>query len=98
MYAIRSYYGYSKFNSLVGSGSYRSLSLGRELGESFRFQVQAGTQDLKSSLTRQSGSRWINADADWFLGLHYFLGAGFTFYRGNVQNYNQWFLNLGYRY
>ena len=33
-----------------------------------------------------------------FFTRNYFLGAGLTTYRGQVQNYNQVFLNLGYRF
>ncbi len=89
---------YSSFDSSFGRGTYRSLSLSRELGERFRFDVQAGDQDLVSAMTRDNRARWLNADADWFLGPHYFLGAGVTFYRGRAQSYDQWFLNLGYRF
>lgn len=95
---IRADMRYSSFDSSFGRGTYRSLSLSRELGERVRFDVQAGDQDFVSSMTRNSRARWLNADADWFLGPHYFLGAGVTFYRGRAQSYDQWFLNLGYRF
>ncbi len=95
---IRADARYSKFDSSFGTGNYRSLMFSRELGESLRFEVQAGEQNFVSTLTNQNRARWVTGNFDWFLGLHYFLGAGFTVYRGRVQNYDQWFLNLGYRF
>jgi hypothetical protein len=89
---------YSRFDSSYGRGSYRSLSLSREFGETLRLDVQAGQQNFSSALSSQSKARWINASGDWFLGRHYFLGGGFTSYRGRVQSYDQWFVNLGYRF
>jgi hypothetical protein len=35
---------------------------------------------------------------DWFLAAHYALGAGYTLYRSATQNYNQMYVNLGYRF
>jgi hypothetical protein len=89
---------FSRFDSSYGRGSYRSLSLSREFGETLRLDVQAGQQNFSSALSSQSKARWINASGDWFLGRHYFLGGGFTSYRGRVQSYDQWFVNLGYRF
>jgi hypothetical protein len=40
----------------------------------------------------------VTSNFDWFVGLHYFLGGGYTIYRGDIQSYDQWFLNLGYRF
>ena len=89
---------YSKFDSSFGSGTYRSLMLSRSVGEALRFDVQVGQQDLISTFTNQGRSRFLTADLDWILGRHYFADAGLTFYRGAVQNYNQWFMTLGYRF
>jgi hypothetical protein len=89
---------YSTFNSTFGAGNYRSLQLSRNVTETFRFSVQAGEQNFAGSITGQTRSRWIDTNGDWLLGRHYFMGAGFTAYRGQVQNYNQLYLNLGYRF
>ncbi len=95
---IRADARYSKFDSSFGRGTYRSLMFSRELGESLRIEVQAGEQNLVSPLTRESYAWWASSNFDLFLGLHYFLGGGYTIYRGGIQSYDQWFLNLGYRF
>jgi hypothetical protein len=89
---------YSKFDSAFGRGTYRAVSLSREFGETIRVETQAGFQHFTSSLTQQSNSRYVGTTFDWFLGMHYFLGAGFTWNRGSLQDYNQAFLSLGYRF
>ena len=95
---IRADARYSKFDSSFGSGTYHSLLLSREIGENFRIELQAGEQTLASPLTSENFAWWVTTNFDWFLGLHYFLGGGYTIYRGAIQRYDQWFLNLGYRF
>ena len=89
---------YSRFDSSFGRGLYRSLSLTREIHEVLRLEVQAGQQHFVSPLTGQNRARFLNANLDWLLGAHYFLGSGYTVYRGRVQNYDQLFVNAGYRF
>ncbi len=89
---------YTRFNSSFGKGSYESISLIRELRENLRLEFQVGQQDFAGPLTRQSRSRFLNGQIDWSLGLHYFLTGGWLAYRGEIQNYNQMFLTLGYRF
>ena len=89
---------YSKFNSAFGRGSYRALSLSREIGEALRVEIQAGDQSYASALSSRNRARFVNATADWFLATHYFLGGGYTLYRSQNQNYDQLFVNLGYRF
>ncbi len=86
---IRADLRYSQFDSSFGSGTYRTLMLSRQLGENLRFDVQAGQQNFTSLLTSESRVRWATSTLDWFLSRHYFLGAGFTIYRGRAQDYNQ---------
>jgi hypothetical protein len=95
---IRADFRYSRFDSSFGRGSYRSISFSREFLERLRLDVQIGQQNLTSSMTQQGRSRYVNSMIDWFIGRRYFLGAGFTIYRGDTQNYSQWYLNLGYRF
>jgi len=95
---MRAEYRYSRFDSSFGRGTYQSFTLDRELGERLRFELQAGQQDITSEFRSQSRARFINGSVDWYLGPHYFLGAGLTAYRGQVQTYNQYFINLGYRF
>jgi len=95
---LRADFRYSQFDSSFGRGSYRTIMIGRQLGESLRFDVQAGDQHLVSALTSESHVRWITGNMDWLLSRHYFLGSGVTIYRGHLQDYNQWFINFGYRF
>ncbi len=95
---IRTDFRYSRFDSSFGSGSYKTLMISRQIGEKVRFDVQAGQQDLLSTISNESRTRWLTGTFDWFLGRHFFLGAGFTTYRSTTQDYNQRSVNLGYRY
>jgi hypothetical protein len=95
---VRADLRYSKFTSSFGSGTYSAISLSREVGENLRIELQAGQQDFLSPLSVQTRARFVNSNVEWFLGRHMFLGSGFTFYRGEMQNYDQVFINLGYRF
>ena len=53
---------YSKFDSSFGSGSYRALSLSRNLGEEIRLEVLGGDQTFSSLLTTNNRSRFINTN------------------------------------
>ena len=87
---------YSKFESVFGSGTYRSISLSRSAWESLRFEVQAGQQNYISPLAAQNRARWINFNADWILRRHYFIGGGATLYHGPGQGYVQYLVNFSY--
>lgn len=89
---------YSKFDSSFGSGTYRALSASREVSQVLRFEIQAGEQTYASVLTNQTRSRFVNGNVDWFFATHYVLGGGSTLYRSPTQNYDQVYLNLGYRF
>ena len=95
---VRAEYRFSRFNSSFGRGTYQSGGLSREVGEGFRFNVQGGRQDLTSAYTTNATAHFVNANADWYLGTRFFLGAGLTVYRGQGQDYNQYFASLGYRF
>ncbi|HPT26705.1 MAG TPA: hypothetical protein PLZ95_09830 [Bryobacteraceae bacterium] len=89
---------YTRFNSSFGKGSYESVSLIREIHEDLRLELQVGQQEFGGPLTRQSRSRFINAQADWSIGLHYFVTGGLLTYRGGIQDYDQIYITLGYRF
>ena len=74
------------------------MTFSRQLGDRLRFDFQGGQQNVKSSFSSQSRARYINSNLDYLIGLHYILGFGWTAYRGNVQDYDQLFINLGYRF
>jgi len=95
---VRADVRYSKFDSSFGRGDYKSLALSRIIGDAFRLEFQAGQQDFLSPLSQLNRSRFLNSNLEWFLGTHFFVGSGFTLYRGETQNYDQWFFNLGYRF
>jgi hypothetical protein len=93
---MRADFRYSKFDSSFGRGIYRSLTLSRDLGESLQFDVQVGQQDISSTFTSQSRSRFITGNLNWFFRANYYVGAAMTLYRGNSENYRQSFVTLGY--
>jgi hypothetical protein len=95
---VRADLRYSRFNSSFGDGEYKSISLSRQFGDKIRFELQGGQQSLKSTFSAQSRARYINATSDYMLGRHYLLGAGWTVYRGGVQDYDQMYINIGYRF
>ncbi len=95
---LRAEFRYSKFSSSFGDGDYKSLTLSRTLGEALRFDLQVGQQDFASVLTNLGRDRFVSGDVQWLLGSRYILQGGYTAYRGQTQNYNQYFLSLGYRF
>lgn len=95
---LRAGFRFSRFDSSFGRGTYQSVSLSREIGDRLQFEVQGGQQNFKSVFTNQDRARFVNGSVDWSLGRRVFLGGGVTVYRGQVQDYNQFFLRLGYRF
>ena len=89
---------YSRFTSSFGAGTYRAFSLSRNLGEDFHVELMAGDQVFASSLAGNQSAKFLTTNVDTSLGALFFLQGGFTMYRGQVQNYNQWNLTLGYRF
>jgi hypothetical protein len=89
---------YSNFDSALGRGLYKSLTISREIGSLLRFDLRGGQQDFASELVARNRSRWLSLDSEYYLGRHYIVGAGFTVYRGQSQEYDQWYVNLGYRF
>lgn len=89
---------YSRFNSSFGSGTYRAFSLSRSLGEGFHVELLAGDQVFTSSLAGNQNAKFITTNLDTSLGARFFLQGGFTAYRGQLQNYNQWNIILGYKF
>jgi hypothetical protein len=89
---------YSRFNSSFGSGSYESVTLTRQMGDKLRFDLQAGLQNISSSYTNQTRTKYGSASLDYLIGTHFLLGSGWTLYRGGAQDYDQLFLNFGYRF
>jgi hypothetical protein len=89
---------YSKFDSAFASGKYSTLSINRNLGERFQFDLQAGRYDYNSSLAQTSNSYFGNAMLDMDLGARLFFQSMFTAQRGGSIDYNQWTTTVGYRF
>ena len=89
---------YSKFDSAFASGSYRSVSVTKDLGERFRLNLQGGSYVYNSTLAANSSSFFVNSMVDMNLGSRYFLQSAFTAQRGGTMEYNQWTTTLGYRF
>jgi hypothetical protein len=89
---------YSTYDSSFGKGSYRSFSLSRNLHDNMRLEFQAGKQSMNSTLSGQTGSRFVNAMFDANIGSRYFVQAGYTTERGNMFDYDQWVTTFGYRF
>lgn len=95
---LRSDMHYSKFDSAFGAGSYESVSVSRSLMEGSRLEVQLGKQSFLSPIGGDTNTKFINSTFDMNISRHYLLQGGFTANRGNIQNYDQWFFGLGYRF
>ena len=94
---IRADLHYSRFNSAFGGGSYESASLSRNFHENLRWEVLAGRQSF-ASLTSHNSSHFLTGNFEAALGPNYFVQSGYTWNRGALQNYDQWFFTFGYRF
>ncbi len=95
---IRADVHYSRFNSSFGDGVYEVVSLSRNLGERFHFELLGGQQNFTSSSTSDNSSRFVTSMMDMNLGARYFVSGGLTLQRGTTMSYDQWFTMLGYRF
>jgi len=89
---------YSRFNGSFGSGSYRAASLSRVINDRLRLEILAGDQAFVSTLAGNQTARFLTATVENNISSYLFTQGGFTVYRGQQQNYNQWMLMLGYRF
>ena len=95
---VRADLRYSKFDSPFAQGSYEAIAISRNFKGNFRWEIQAGKQAFVSPLSTDTGSRFINFSLDSDFGAHYFLTGGLGVNRGGIQNYDQWYITLGYRF
>lgn len=89
---------YSKFNSSFAGGTYRAVSISRAFGDNLHLNVLAGDQSVVSALAGNQGAHFLTGMVDTSLGARMFLQGGLTFYRGQLQNYDQYSFTLGYRF
>ncbi len=95
---IRADVHYSRFNSSFGDGRYEVISLSRNFGDRFHFELLGGQQNFTSSSTSDNSSRFVTSMMDMNLGARYFVSGGLTLQRGTMMSYDQWFTMLGYRF
>ncbi len=95
---IRADVRYSHFDSSFGRGNYGLLVLSRNFGEKLRWEVTAGKQSFLSPMTRDTSYRTYGTTVDWFPGNNIFIDLGFTHQNGNVQDYTQYYMGIGYRF
>jgi hypothetical protein len=95
---IRGDVQYSKFDSSFGSGDYYTGSLSREFGDTFRWEVTAGRQNLASIFTNDSSYRTLGTQFDWYPKGSFYLDGGVTQQQGTTQHYSQWYFGIGYRF
>lgn len=89
---------YSKFDSDFASGTYRTVSVTRDLGQKFRLDVMGGKYDYNSSLASTNNSIFVNSILEMDLGAKMFFQGAFTTQRGGTTDYNQFTTTLGYRF
>jgi hypothetical protein len=89
---------YSKFNSSFGSGDYKAISLSRPLGDRFQLNVQAGLQNISSTLTSTTQTHFVTSYVDWTPGRTLFFETGYTWQRGGTMNYDQLQFIVGKRF
>ena len=89
---------YSKFNSSFASGSYKTVSITRDLTQRFQLNAQAGNYSYTSPFASSSDSIFVNLMFDMNVGAKYFLESAFTTQRGGTQPYDQFTIVFGYRF
>ncbi len=89
---------YSRFNSSFGAGSYEAFSVARNVTETFQLQVLAGQQSFDTLSAINESSKFVTSTLNVDLGARFFLNGGATIQRGALQNYDQYFVGLGYRF
>ena len=88
----------AEYHGAFGNGWYQSLGLSRDLSERLRFEIIGGQQEFISPLAGHDRGFFMNSNLDWFLSRHYVMSGGVNLYRGKIQNYDQMFSSLGYRF
>jgi len=89
---------YSKFDSSFASGTYRTVTVSRDLGDRFRLSLQGGKQAFNSSVSTDRGDYFANLLVETNLGSRYFLESSYTTQRGGTDQYNQFTATFGYRF
>jgi hypothetical protein len=89
---------YAQFDSAFATGTYRTLSLSRNLSDHWQLNLQGGQQSFASPLSKDRGGYFANLLTESDFGSHYFFDFGFTTQRGGTEQYNQWSGTIGIRF
>jgi hypothetical protein len=89
---------YARFDSVFAVGTYRMLSVSRDLNERWRVNLQGGQQSFTSQFSKDSGGYFANLLTESDFGSRYFVDFGFTTQRGGAEQYNQWTGTIGIRF
>ena len=89
---------YSKFDSSFGRGDYSVLTISRHMGDRMMWDTQIGQQRVASPFVANANSRFIDSSVDMNLFGGTFFQSGYTLVHGDVANYKQWYLSMGYRF
>jgi hypothetical protein len=91
---------YSKFSSAFASGTYKTVTVTRDLSEKMQLDVQAGRYAYNSSAGggSLSNSNFANVTFESNLGSKLFVQSMFTAQRGGSLDYNQWTTTIGVRF
>jgi hypothetical protein len=89
---------YARFDSAFAAGTYRTLSLSRDVGDRWRVNLQGGRQTFGSPLSKDKGGYFVNLLTESDFGSRYFFDFGFNTQRGGTEQYNQWTGTIGIRF
>lgn len=91
---------YSKFSSAFASGTYKTVTVSRDVIESMRLDLQVGRYSYNSAsgAVSTSNSNFANVTFESNLGSKLFVQSMFTAQRGGSLDYNQWTTTIGLRF
>jgi hypothetical protein len=91
---------YSKFSSAFASGTYKTVTVSRDVNESMRLDLQVGRYAYNSIPvgTPVSKSDFADITFESNLGSKLFVQSMFTAQRGGSLDYNQWTTTIGLRF
>ena len=95
---IRADVRFSRFDSAFGRGSYKAVSISRQVGETLRFELQGGQQNFASTFVDMNRARYLTLNADCSSAPTISLGATPRAIGAARRITTRCFFNLGYRF
>jgi hypothetical protein len=91
---------FSKFSSAFASGTYKTVTVSRDVTDNMRLDLQLGRYAYNSVPTGSpsSNSNFANVTFESNLGSKLFVQSMFTAQRGGSLDYNQWTTTIGLRF